>query len=718
MESSEERLEPTQAPESLEEETEEVNTFEDDLSQSLLKIGEQFDKEDEFFRDRQLRKLKKNLLYWEGAQRLFWAEWENTWVNAAGLITPTERNQYGFDGPVDRVINIYRPHGESIIAAMSVGTPVVQFFPDDADSTDDITTAKAYSKIATLLQKHNRASLLYIKALFILYNQGLVAGYNYTHRDPKYGQYEKTLTAPQPVPEQVESPVDGEVKEVETVIPAVVGKKSYSKVRECLEVYGPLHVAVPSWCRKQDDVPVLRLQFEQHVSTIRAAYKEHFDRINPNDGAQNSIYEKSSRLDKDTDVDESLCTLTVRWIRPSAYATLGELELFEQLLEAYPKGAKVVSLGNTILEIVNEDLDDHWTLTFPVFSETIHQEPQGSSVIDIQEIRNDVVNNVDETIRQAIGETFADPTVLSFPNYEKTPKRPGQIFQAQNKAGKSLAEAFHTIKSSSLSQETDVFIRRLDSDAQFSSGAFPSIFGGQSTSGSKTAAEYEQSRAQALQRLSTYWKMMSDFWSQFIGRASTQHARNLVELNYDERDVQKQGATFVNVFITLAELRGKVGHIEPEASDNFPISSAQKRALILQLLQMKNAVVERLMYHPQNSQLILDAIGMPEIHLPGADDRNKQLAEIGNLLKETSPDGMISSQPIDPDVDDHAVHAQVLRAWAVSELGQFAKEQMPDGYLNVILHLKEHGMALQQKTMEAGDTPANVPPETNATGNV
>ena len=688
----------------------------EELHQTLVRIGEDFDQEDESFRTGQVRELKKNLLFWEGAQRLFWSENEDSWVNANGLMTPADRSRYGLDGNSDRVINIYRPHGESIVAAMSVGTPVVQFFPEDADNPDDITAAKAYSKIATILHKHNRGQLLFIKALFILYNQGLVAGYNYTHRSDKYGTYESDKVADVAVEEDVWSPIDGSINRITTIIPQVVGKESNNKVRECLELYGPLHVSVPSWCRKQEDVPVLRLQFEQHVSTIRAAYPEKFDEISPNYGDRTSVNERGGRLSGDN--DESLVTLTVRWFRPTAYASVDK-DSYDQLSARYPKGAKVVSIDHLVLECVEESIDDHWTLTFPVFSETIHQKSQGSGVIDIQEIRNDVVNNVDEAFRQAISETFADPKVLSFPNYNATPKRPGQLFPAIPQGGKSLADGFHSLRTASVPPEADTFIKRLDSDAQFTSGAFPSIFGGQNTSGSKTAAEYAQSRAQALQRLSTYWKMMCEFWAQFMGRASVNHARNLVQLNYDEKIVEKTGQNFVNVFVKRAELEGKVGRVEPETSDNFPISSGQKRELLMSLLQVKNEVIERLMYHPENSQVILEAIGMPEIHLPGADDRTKQLEEIGRMVKAAPLDEQTSSEPIEHDVDDDGVHIQITRAWMVSELGQFVKESKPEGYLNVMLHLKAHLANQTSRTqMPSGETNPGEPPPTNATGPV
>ena len=76
----------------------------------------------------------------------------------------------------DRTVNIYRAHGESIIAALSVAAPGIRFFPDDAEDEDDIRTAAAYEKIADVIRRQTDFAILYIKALFILYHQDYIAG--------------------------------------------------------------------------------------------------------------------------------------------------------------------------------------------------------------------------------------------------------------------------------------------------------------------------------------------------------------------------------------------------------------------------------------------------------------------------------------------------------------------------------------------------------------
>lgn len=672
---------------------------EDELDSCLIGIKEDLDREDEFARNAHLRKLKKADMYWRGDQKIYWSEDQETYLSVNGL-SFTEREEYGIVD-FDRVVNVYKPLGESVIAALSTGIPVVNFFPDDADNPDDIMTAKAYSKIGELIQKHNRAPLLFIKALFTLYNQGMIAGYNFTHTDTNYGTFEISREV-QPARTEIEikeDPESGEMYEEENVIPPIIGTSKEPKSRELLNIYGPLHVHVPSWCREQKDIPILKLSFEQHESLVKSVYPDKYDEIrgSANDWTTGTGREARARTSEYN--DSKLVTVEVCWIRPWHFAT-EDKEKYSYLTKLYPEGVKVVIVNKQVLEKEAENLDDHWTITFPVMSEGLQSDPLGSGVMEIQELRNDAVNLADQTIRHAIPETFADSEVLDFEKYRNTERRPGQVFPVKMPPGLPISNAFHSLRTASLSQELDIFIKRLDQDGQFVAGAFPSIYGGPNIGGSKTFAEYSMSRSQALQRLSTHWKMLSSFWSDFIGRSCRQFARNLISRGYDEKFVKKTGGSFINAWITRAELQGRVGNVEPESSENFPITASQKRDLLLKILELKHEVVQNVIFNPENVQIVADAFGLPELYIPGSDDRNKQLYELQELSTQEPLDEQTPSIPIEPDIDDEPVHVQVIKAWMVSETGQLLKNSNPPAYMNCLLHLKAHISSIQVKMQE------------------
>lgn len=678
----------------------------------FLNIAKDYEKEDEFFRSGHLRSLKKKELYWRGEQRIFWNDSDGAWRSANDL-TVFEKEEYNL-ASYDRVINVYRPHGESIIAALSIQTPNVVFFPADADNPQDIMTAKGYSKLSESIQKHNKSALVFIKALHILYNQGPVFFYNFMHTSEAYGMRQIPQTEYKPVTKLILNPQTGQMEQKVEVLPHLVGFTEEPKSKPQTAVYGPLNVEVPSHVKMQEDTPYLKLEFEQHISVIRATYHEKYDELKAETWGSN-YEERYARSRNSFDDRYELATVKIFWFRPWAMATRSK-EDYQRFSSKYPNGARVVIVNRKVLEVTNEALDDHWTISFPIFSETIHAEAMGEPAIEVQELRNDAVNLADQLIRHGVPETYADNEVLDFKAYANSPKAPGQIFPVKPRPGRSISDGFHTLKTATVSQEVDVYVKRLDQDGQFVTGAFPSIYGGPAQGGSKTAAEYSMSHQQALQRVSTYWKLLCQLWADGHAKAAREYALYLIEHNETDQYVKKNGNSFVNVWTRHAELEGKVGSVEPEASESLPMSSSQIRDLLMRVIQLQDPVLNGTLYHPENAQMVATALGMPSLYIPGNDDRNKQLVEI-QLLSQSQPIGEGQpSIPIEFDVDDDQIHIQVLRAYLVSERGRDLQNSNPAGYTNCLFHLKQHVANMQAHMAQMNETAQGEPPETNAVG--
>jgi len=271
---------------------------------------------------------------------------------------------------------------------------------------------------------------------------------------------------------------------------------------------------------------------------------------------------------------------------------------------------------------------------------------------------------------------------------------------------------FHTVKTASLSREVDSFSDKITQGSQFVSGAFPSIFGGTLQGGSGTYKEYESSRNQALQRLSLIWKMVNVWWKDTIFKSCKEYARNL---QTDQAYVKRTGESFINVWIRKAEMQGKVGDVEAESSDQFPVSEQNRRDLILGLLTNASPIISQffgqVIAHPENIGMVSRLLGFGQLYIPGDDQRNKQLVENLRLMtSEPVPTGqiqmdeagqpildengqpqqvMMTSIPIE-EVDDDNIHIEITKAFMVSDPGQYLKETSPAGYQNLMLHLQMH----------------------------
>jgi len=319
----------------------------------------------------------------------------------------------------------------------------------------------------------------------------------------------------------------------------------------------------------------------------------------------------------------------------------------------------------------------------------------------VQDIVNELTNLTLETIEFGIPETFYDSETIDADQYGKSEARPGMLYPAKARPTMGLDSSFHTVKTAALSQEVDAFSNKMIQAGQQVVGALPTIWGGALEGSGGTAKEVEQSRAAALQRLNLTWVMVKIWWAEVMAKSVRSFAVNMKD---DEKYVEAKGSSFVNVWIRKAEMSGKVGAVEPDINEAFPISWAQKRDILMGLIAMKNPMVESVIMHPENAGIVAGTIGFPELYIPGDDARNKQLYEISELIMAEAiptgmpgPDGQEVLQPTLPIAmwENHAVEAEVCKAWLMSEVGLELKKTNPGAYMNVVAHMQMHDFQVQ-----------------------
>ena len=734
----------------------------DDETKKLLKhIIDHFDDEDRAVRDRQIRTWRRLKLLWENIQHTYFSEVAHDW-----RIPELERSGEDADqGYYDKPVNIYRAYLESIIAALSVTVPPVTCYPDDADDPLDVLTAKTGDKIAALIFKHNDMPLFWLHALFVFVTEGMTACYAYPHEDEKYGTYEtkdyreeietheittcsmcgvqmadKVITDTQqdkfmPDEEDVmaDTLIDGGMEVCPTcaqmVIPdkqkqqvtitRMVGVTHQAKSRICMEVYGGLFVKVPVWARNQKECSYLIYSYETHYANAIAQFPELHDKISRGGQSSYDMYEQWGRVSPQYRGEHPINNVTIRncWLRPCSFNVVSKDEA-GKLREQFPDGVKATVIDDAIACACNEALDDYWTLTYNPLADHIHFDPIGLLLTSVQDITNDLVSLVLQTVEHGIPQTFADPKTLNFNAYRNSEVIPGGIYPATPKSGKPLSEGFYEVKTATLSPEVLPFATKVQEIGQLVSGALPSLFGGQ-MSGSRTASEYSMSRAQALQRLQGTWKMLLLWWKNIFAKTIPMYIKVMKD---DEKQVKKdEFGNFVNIFIRRSELVGKIGSIELEANENLPITWNQQKDAIMELFQLNNDGINATLASPENLPYIKKAIGLTDYIIPGEDDRQKEYEEIQLLIQsepiEMPPDPMMMEQAMmmgqpppppqsvpsiepDFDVDNHPLAADIDRRWLVSDAGRLCKLENPAGYQNVLLHMKMHKDMDMQKMMQ------------------
>jgi hypothetical protein len=727
--------------------------YSEEVQRLLKTVIDHFDEEDKSVRERQIRTWRRLKLLWEGFRNIYYSEVAHDWrIPEPGAVDDGEQSYY------DKPMNIFRAYLESIIAALSITVPAIKCYPDDADDSLDLLTAKAGDQIAKLIYHHNDVILLWLHAWFIYCTEGMVAYYNYPKSDKEYGQYEENVY--EDVPEEHEiiscpecgyeiennivesgdelpmmgmeeqqdicpncgSLISPQINRTTELISQLIRTQFKDKTRLCLEAWGGLYVKTPVYARKQDDCPYLSYTCETHYVNVIKKYPQLKEKFQGKPQGIFDPYEAWGRLSPQYLGEYPTNNISERcyWLRPCAFDILKEEET-EELLKHFPDGCKVVLANDDFAEACPEKLDERWTLTYNPMSDYLQHDPLGLLLVSVQEITNDLVSLVIQTIEHGVGQTFADPQVLNFAGYRQMETKPGSIYPAKPKAGRSLSDAFFEIKTATLSQEVLPFSENIQQLGQMVSGALPSLFGG-ALQEQKTASGYAMSREQALQRLQNLWKMFTIAWKKVFSKAIPQYIENI---QADERDVQLDAnGKFINVFIRRADLEGKIGKFELQANENLPLTWSQRKDVVMNLMQMNNEQVLGVLGAPENLPIIRESLGLEDFYIPGEDDRNKQYEEI-KLLLDSEPivlpptmdpmmaqDPMVAQDPmamqammpqevpsveVDPDIDNHEIEFEICRSWLVSDAGRLAKIENEAGYKNVLLHAKMHLQIIQQQ---------------------
>jgi hypothetical protein len=708
----------------------------EEVQRNLLTVVQHFDAEDRDVRERQIRKCKRLKLYWDSIFQAWYSEVAHDWRIWDNSEASSDQAYY------DKPVNTFRAYLETVIAALSVTTPAAKCYPADADSSLDTVTARAGDKISKLIDNHNNAPLIWLRALCTYYTEGTVFGYTYPHADRRYGTYETkryedveefkpvnvqtcpTCNSTEEIdetsdvfqPENQEAALcatcGGELQFGETqkavVVNKLVGIDSTPKTRVHMEVYGGLYVKIANYAKTPQQTPYLIFSHEEHYASAMEEYehlleKENFRKNKGREaaGGARDDYAQWGRRSTLYMGEEPREVVTIRkcWLRPSAFNVLGDLDDIKKLKELYPRGVKVCLVNDEFGSAESESLDDYWTISVNPHEDYLNHDPAGIPLVSTQEITNDLISLILQTVEHGIGQTFADPGVLNFTAYKDSESVPGGVYEATPKTGKSLGDGFYQMKTATLSGEVMPFFEAVQSLGQLVSGALPSLFGGQ-LDGSNTASEYSMSQAQARQRIQNVYKLFTYWWKEVKGKAIPIFINNM---KTDEVDVEKQpDGSFMNLFIRMSELQGRIGKVELEAADNLPLTWTQIRDTVLKMIEAQNPMFLEWASAPENIPVMRDTLGLTDFYIPGEDDRLKQYEEIQQLLAsepiaDPTTGQFMPSIEIDVTYDKHPIQFEVVRYWATSEAGRTAKIENEPGYQNVLLHGQMHYLEMNKQ---------------------
>jgi hypothetical protein len=394
----------------------------------------------------------------------------------------------------------------------------------------------------------------------------------------------------------------------------------------------------------------------------------------------------------------------------------------------------IAMVGKEVVEARREQLDDHWTLIPPRPGDGMHRPALGTPLIPLQEKLNDCMDYVHDAFMHLIPLKWVDAEAIDKEALQSINAKPNLYVQMKRRPDKELATNFFVEPQIQLAEGLLVYIENLFTQfSQFLCGAFPALFGGD-TGANDTLGGISIQRDQALGRLGLTWRNIKAGYANIMRQAVACAAK--FRNSPMSGEVPAAGGVKEHIRVDPEDLKGNI-RCFADTEENFPESWVMQRAAwnVIMTAAASNPILQGILAVPRNLSIAKDKLGLPELAVPAAAAATKQqgetmlllesepmpnpalqqakqaVASIGEPPPGTPPEmqqlasqkmaagiaaipPLVSSVPVDEELDDHANEMAEIKTFANTPQGIKARVENKNGWTNLMLHYREHKQAL------------------------
>jgi hypothetical protein len=163
------------------------------LVNALRELVRQYREEGIVARRHEIRRIRQARLFWQGLQYAWWNPNDMNWhlpfePKFSDDRALEEMPRYQF------VTNFYQGFGLSFIAVLSQDVPSVRFYPQSAQSLEDISAARAASDVAELIEQNNHIEQLLTSIGYFLWTDGKLGAYvRYVADGQRFGFHDENI---------------------------------------------------------------------------------------------------------------------------------------------------------------------------------------------------------------------------------------------------------------------------------------------------------------------------------------------------------------------------------------------------------------------------------------------------------------------------------------------------------------------------------------------
>jgi hypothetical protein len=618
------------------------------------------------------------------------------------------------DGQTPDENNIYLAYRLQLSGVLTQNVPSVRFFPEDNKKHADQVAAASSNSLKQIIERENNTISIQEDIVRFLYTDGLAVVV--TEYDDKEGNQK-------------------------------------------LEVMGALEAKLPMQQNYISECFYAIISKEIDITVAKNKYKSKAEDIKPSTApAAESEFQRLARVACMQGMRPAAMTGdSLQWnvteqrtyLKPDAYIEISgdDKELLQQeAKDLFPEGVLLYHCGKTFCGARPARMDDELTLIHAIAGDGMHRNSLGKPLVPIQRKLNNAVELMQQTLLHTIPVKWTHPTYVDLPALAQQKNLPGSYLKlAAIPPNGDMSQAFYVEEQLDVPQSLPQWITELrDNFPQLLTGAYPALTGAGDLGGNDTAQGIATERDAAMGRLGAVWRNMKEGYASIMKNAVIcirENREGVVSAN-----VPGRGGVMRSISVDTADLRGEINCF-PETEEAFPESWVQRRGVLMSLLSSTDPMIEKTANLPENLVVIKEVIGVENFYIPQIVSRNKQLAEIDELLDgEAQPNPaldqidiqviktsqQVQANPADqngpaqlqqleqqaqsmPEMvssvgvqkyDDDDTELQTCIMWMQSEEGQQMRKKNPKAFENVELHADEHAAAMKQK---AAAQPPQVP---------
>jgi len=400
-----------------------------------------------------------------------------------------------------------------------------------------------------------------------------------------------------------------------------------------------------------------------------------------------------------------------RWITPNVYQAFPE-HISKALAAKYPNGLMVEKMGQDLKSAEHERLMDVWSSCRAWTGEHINSHPLTHFIIDPQRDRNSFYNMAREIVLRAIPRTLIDNSLIDEEAWRNKEPIIGEILLSKIGGNQNLRNMALELPTSRMSEHLMPVGAAMREEMREIDGIQPVLFGAGSQQ-FPTWRQTAQARNSALMQLDPTFENMH----RFATDCTWNGVKELQKYGVGTVSVapRRRTAFSVSAELNLEEIDVEGMHIEPVAG--MPSSYGEQIQRVEELVRENPALATTIgLQHPVNIPDIQQMFGVERLYAPGENEQDAALALIQELLQgqpvedlDPATGKLVQKPSIEPkefEHRNHALFAEIIRAWANSESGRREAAQNPKGYENVRLH----GLAQDQASMMMAQPQGEPPP--------